>query len=89
MALKVVTHVEDGLGTVRKTIVAETSHDWTLLQELFQRAGNLWPDATPQVKRIVDLVTGGEVLQDYGPNVDSKGKPTAEYYDKSKQGKTL
>jgi hypothetical protein len=71
--LKVVTHVEDGLGTVAKTIVAQTEEDWKLLQIVFQRATNLWPDAPPNVKAIADVVTNGKVMQDYeSQNTDQR-----------------
>ena len=72
MAIKLLTTVEDGLGTVGKSIVVDTAEDFKLLQELFQRAGNLWPDASPQIKRIIDLVTNGQVMQDYGPDLIEK-----------------
>jgi hypothetical protein len=65
MTLRVVTHVEDGLGTLRKTIEAETAEDWAMLQNVFQRACNLWPDAPAKVKEIADVVTNGKVLQSY------------------------
>lgn len=71
MGIKLLTTVEDGLGTVGKSIVVDTQEDYKLLQEIFQRAGNLWPDASPQVKRIIDLVTNGKVMQDYGPDVSA------------------
>lgn len=71
MGIKLLTTVEDGLGTVGKSIVADTQEDYILVQEIFQRAGNLWPDASPQVKRIIDLVTNGKVMQDYGPDVNA------------------
>jgi hypothetical protein len=32
---------------------------------LVQRATNLWPDATPEIKEFADLVTNGIVFQDY------------------------
>lgn len=73
MALRVVTHVVDGSGTVRKTIEADTGEDWTHLQTVFQRACNLWPDAPPQVKAIADVITSGKVLQDYdSQNTDQR-----------------
>jgi hypothetical protein len=34
-------------------------------KELCQRAGNLWPDASPEVKTFIDLITEGKVQQDY------------------------
>lgn len=63
--LKVITHVEDGLGTVRKTIEVETAEDWKKIQIVFQRACNLWPDAPPDVKAVADIITVGKVQQDY------------------------
>lgn len=65
MTLRVITVVEDRLGTVSKSVVAETAEDWKLLQEVFQRATNLWPDAPPSVKHISDVVTNGKPMQDY------------------------
>ena len=65
MTLRVVSTVADGLGTVSKSVVAETAEDWKLLQEVFQRATNLWPDAPPSVKHISDVVTNGKPMQDY------------------------
>jgi len=59
------TAVEDGKGTVGKSVVADTAEDYKILQAIFQRAGNLWPDAPPAAKRIIDLVTNGQVMQDY------------------------
>lgn len=68
MSLSLETTVQDGLGTVRKAIVAQTADDFKLLQEVMHRATNLWPEAPPQVKRLADMVTNGKVLQDYGPD---------------------
>lgn len=65
MTLKVISQIETGLGTVSKSVVAETAEDWKDLQEIMQRAGNLWPDANPNIKNIVDIVTVGEPQQDY------------------------
>lgn len=72
MALKLVTHIEDGLGTVAKTIVATTNEDYKLIQAIFQRALNLWPDAPPQLKELGDRVTSGLVYQDYASQDTSK-----------------
>lgn len=68
MSLSLETTVQDGLGTVRKAIVADKAEDFKLLQEIMHRATNLWPEAPPQVKRLADMVTNGKVLQDYGPD---------------------
>lgn len=68
MTIKVVTHVEDGLGAVRKTVEIESAADWKYFQELIHRGSNLWPDAPAQIKRLADIVTSGKVMQDYGPD---------------------
>lgn len=65
MGLKVITQMQDGVGTIRKTIEADTAEDWKHLQQVFQRACNLWPDAPAAIKEIADVVTNGKVLQDY------------------------
>lgn len=65
MAIKLMTTVEDGLGTVGKSVVADNAEDYAILQTIFQRAGNLWPDAPASAKRIIDLVTNGQVMQNY------------------------
>lgn len=73
MAIKLMTTVEDGLGTVGKSVVADTAEDYAILQTIFQRAGNLWPDAPPAAKQIIDLVTNGKVMQDYRHERNSNG----------------
>ena len=83
MTLRVITVVEDRLGTVSKSVVAETAEDWRLLQEVFQRATNLWPDAPPSVKHISDVVTNGKPMQDYyklvnQPNPDPQSAKAKE-----------
>lgn len=69
MTLRVQTKVEDGLGTVSKSIVADNQTDWLLMKEFAYRAVNLWPDAPPQIKRIADRVVNGRVMQEYGPDL--------------------
>ncbi len=71
MTLRLVTLVEDNNGAVAKAIVSENAQDYAALQLIFRRAGNTWPDAPPQCKRIIDLVVSGSVLQEYGPDVPS------------------
>lgn len=34
-------------------------------KELCQRAGNLWPDASPEMKAFIDIITEGKIQQDY------------------------
>jgi len=34
-------------------------------KQLVQRGTNLWPDAPPEIKEFADIVTNGEVYQDY------------------------
>lgn len=65
MALKLMTLMEDGLGTAAKAIVADTAEDYKLLQAIMHRATNLWPDAPASVKALSDMVTNGKVLQEY------------------------
>lgn len=68
MALKLMTLIEDGLGTKAKMIYCERQEDFKTLQEIMHRATNLWPDAPPSVKRLSDMVAHGKILQDYGPD---------------------
>ena len=34
-------------------------------KELIQRGANLWPDAPWQIKELADLITSGQVMQNY------------------------
>lgn len=34
-------------------------------KELIQRGANLWPDAPAEIKEFADLITNGQILQDY------------------------
>lgn len=45
-------------------------------QELCQRAGNLWPDAAPELKTFIDEITEGKEQQDYR---------SMEYYKTARQ----
>lgn len=65
MTLKVITLVQDGNGTVAKAVVAETKKDWIHMQQIMQRATNLWPDAPANIKQVADIVTNGQVMQPY------------------------
>lgn len=49
----------------RPFIVTITPESWIHFQELVQRGANLWPNAPPEIKAFADLVTTGQVLQDY------------------------
>jgi hypothetical protein len=48
---------------ITKDFMAEDS--MIAFKELIQRGANLWPDAPPEIKSFADLITNGEVLQDY------------------------
>ena len=73
MTIKLLSEIEDGNGLVAKVIRIEGAHDYKIVQEIFQRAGNLWPDASPQAKKIIDLVTNGQIMQEYGPDDKANG----------------
>jgi len=75
--VKLVTVMEDGLGTIAKAIVCETAEEYTQFQMLVQRGANLWPDAPPAMKRLADLVTSGKVMQDYDAQSNIVFTPTA------------
>lgn len=47
------------------------------IQEIFQRAANLWPDAPSGVKAFADLVTVGQVQQDYYKQANETPPPEA------------
>ena len=65
MTLSVSSTVQTGVATVAKSVVATTAEDWALLQQVFQRATNLWPDAPASIKELADIITEGKPLQDY------------------------
>lgn len=46
-------------------IVIDTQDSMNAFKKLVQRATNLWPDATPEIKEFADLITVGTVQQDY------------------------
>jgi hypothetical protein len=73
MGFRVITRVEDGLGTVAKAIEADTADDWKQIQIVFHRACNLWPDAPPSIKALADRIIEGKVLQDYEAQDTSPG----------------
>lgn len=65
MTLRVTSTVQTGLGTISKSVTADTAADWQKIQTVFQRALNLWPDAPPEIKELADIVIEGKPLQDY------------------------
>lgn len=72
MSITLTSEVQDGVGLVAKVIRIEGANDYKIMQQIMHRAGNLWPDAPPQAKRIIDLVTNGQVMQDYGPDKEGE-----------------
>lgn len=53
------TNVADGFVIV---IDGESKKEF---QELVQRGSNLWPDASAEIKAFADVVTNGQLMQDY------------------------
>jgi hypothetical protein len=41
-------------------------------KQLVQRGTNLWPDAHPEIKEVADILTTGQILQDYHGQDTSK-----------------
>lgn len=50
---------------VDNTYITVPATDLAAFKELIQRGANLWPDAPPAIKHFADIITNGEVLQDY------------------------
>ena len=51
-------------------------------KELVQRATNLWPDASKEIKEFADIITNGKVTQDYQDRPKSTIKfPSADQYE--------
>lgn len=48
-----------------RTIIEVENESLKGFQELVQRGTNLWPDAPVEIKEFADLVTSGQVMQDY------------------------
>lgn len=60
--------IRDGL-----VIIIDTDQSLAAFKELVQRATNLWPDATPEIKEFADIITNdGWVMQDYSTQDTSK-----------------
>lgn len=51
--------------TQESTVLVIPKEFFPQFQQLCQRAGNLWPDASPEMKAFIDLITEGKVQQDY------------------------
>lgn len=39
--------------------------DWKEFQELLRRGAECWPDASPNMKALVDLIIHGSLMQNY------------------------
>lgn len=65
MSITLNTLVQDGHGAINKTVIISTAADYKMFQELVQRGSNLWPDAPAEVKAFADMVTNGQVMQEY------------------------
>lgn len=59
MSIAVVRHPD-------RIIIRITNDDLPKFKELVQRATNLWPDASPEIKEFADDIThDGIIMQDY------------------------
>jgi hypothetical protein len=56
------SHDKQPVSTVR--IVGAESLD--AFKQLVQRACNTWTDAPPEIKEFADMVTNGQIFQNYG-----------------------
>jgi len=61
--------IADGEACV---IMVDTPESIAQFKELIQRGANLWPDAQPEIKEFADLITNGEVFQDYHAQAKDK-----------------
>lgn len=55
-----------------QTIVIDSAQSIARFKELIQRGSNLWPDAHHEIKETADLLTSGQILQDYRSQDTSK-----------------
>lgn len=46
-------------------VIVVDSESLESFKELVQRGANLWPDASAEIKEFADMITNGEVLQNY------------------------
>lgn len=72
MTIELVITTQETMVTGYGVII--TPESWKSFQQLIQRGANLWPDAPPEIKEFADLVTNGEVLQDYKSQDTSQKK---------------
>jgi hypothetical protein len=47
------------------SLILITEESEPAFKELIQRGANLWPDAPAEIKEFADLITNGQILQDY------------------------
>ena len=59
-------------NTELTTIVITTPKSLAGFKELVQRGSNLWPDAPPEIKETADIITNGQILQNYRGQDTSK-----------------
>ena len=48
-----------------QVIILDSEKSISRFKELIQRGANLWPDAPAEIKEFADLITSGQILQDY------------------------
>jgi hypothetical protein len=68
------TLTDDDSDTIGFVIIVDDAVDMVGFKELVQRGANLWPDAPASIKSFADIVTNGQVMQDYNNLPLSKGK---------------
>lgn len=62
--------------TLAHTWVEIPTHLLPAFQRMVNKACNCWPDAPPEIKTFADLITNGQVYQDYRlQNTDQKQRP--------------
>lgn len=70
----------DEVGTLGFTIVIDQHEDMQAFKQLVQRGANLWPDAPAAIKEFADLITNGQILQEYSKQ-DTSPKCNHEWHD--------
>jgi hypothetical protein len=62
--------------TADHTWINVPAHLVPAFQKMVNKACNCWPDAPPEIKEFADLITSGQVYQDYRrQNTDQKQRP--------------
>lgn len=62
-----VSRIKDDSGfTVGMTVIMDSHESFRLFAEMVQRATNLWPDASPEIKEFADQITNHKLLQEMG-----------------------